>query len=173
MFEDNYVYRLDPTLITDFSKGLRTYMHTPDWTGSGVAEPDAELPTGWQKTKALFAGGDMQEIAPYVVPRDIRWLWRHDPDMLYFDNKDRARIENNRTWLSTFDASDFEYLAQSGEYISKNPPSKPLKQQLINDPVQFMQDNGYEVMFVDDLDDMRRELDAQGIDYNSEGFEDD
>jgi hypothetical protein len=166
LFESD-VYRLDSSKIKDFSLGLRTYTHSPDWTESGLSGEDEEVPEGMQKSKVLFAVGDTQDVAPYMAPRDLPRIWTSDT--IYFNKGDERSLRDHSAWLSMFDGDRFKYMSDSNEYVS-DAPGKPLKQTQITDSVGFMEANGYKVKFVDDVIEQAKEFDEQGIEYNAEGL---
>mgnify|MGYP006289609363 CR=1 FL=1 len=167
LFESD-VYRLDSSRIKGFGSSLRTYHHSLDWTESGVAGEEEEVPEGMHKTKALFAVGDKKDVVPYMAPRDASRLWTDD-NVLYFNKSDERAVRSHKAWLSTFDGNDFKYLQDSNEYVSSSP-KEPIKQEQITDAVGFMEANGYKVEFVDSVADKAKELDEQGISYNAEGL---
>jgi hypothetical protein len=72
-FLENFVYRFDQEKIGDFSKGLKTYYRSPDWTSSGTFSGEEKIPSDWQKETGLFAG-DLKDVIPYAVPRDVKWV---------------------------------------------------------------------------------------------------
>lgn len=166
LFESD-VYRLDSDKIKSFGSSLRTYHHSPDWTESGLAGEHEEVPEGMHKSKVLFAVGDKRNVVPYMAPRDVSRIWTDDT--LYFNKSDKDRLRAHKAWLSVFDGDDFRYLEDSNEYVSLNPRD-PIKQEQITDAVGFMEQNGYDVEFVDDVAEKAAELDQQGIGYNAEGL---
>jgi len=166
LFESE-VYRLDSDKIKSFGGSLRTYRHSPDWTESGLAGEHEEVPEGMMQSKVLFAVGNKSDVAPYMAPRDVSRIWTDDT--LYFNKSDKDRLRAHKAWLSVFDGDDFRYLADSNEYVSSNPRD-PIKQEQITDAIRFMEQNGYDVEFVDDVADMAKELDKSDINYNAEGL---
>ena len=65
--ENQFLYRIDKDQIQDFSKDIKSYHHTPDWSQSGTFE---ENPPNLEKTIGLFAG-DLKNVVPYAVPRAV------------------------------------------------------------------------------------------------------
>ncbi len=166
LFESD-VYRLDSQRIKSFKDSLRTYAHSPDWTESGISGEDEEVPEGMQRSKVLFAAGDMKDVVPYMAPRDLPRIWTEDT--LYFNKGDERGLRGHSAWLSVFDGDRFKYMANSNEYVSDNP-GDPIKQMQVKDAIGFMEANGYRVEFVDNVGEKAAELDEDGIEYNAEGI---
>ena len=145
-----YVTRIDMTPIEDFESGMKTYYGTDDWHESGLEKKDNFT----QEMKGLYAG-EPHRTALYASGNasKTRFLELNDPKtgqpVVYFDKKDIPRIRNTKTYVSVFDASRFKKLP-TGEYFSENP-GKPLKQEEITDPFQYMMNNGWVVRVTDDI----------------------
>lgn len=168
------VYRLDAKKVKDFGKHLNTYHHTKDWSGSGQADENDPVPKGLKKSKGLFAG-DMHTVAPYATPRSTKWTRHVDDDgnsVLTFQHKDKARIKAHHPVLSTFPSKKFSYKKGSGEHFSKEP-GKPHAQETVQNPIHLMQKAGHKVQFVPNIHHHAKQMDKDGKDYMSEGFETD
>jgi len=151
------VIRIDSKPITDFSSNLKPYRHTDDWSQSGIDDGDDSY---WEKnniktttTKGLFAG-DPHRTALYATgnaheTRYVEFTQNGQP-IVYFDRKDLPKILGRKTYLTVFDAANFEELP-TGEYFSENP-GKPIEQKAIKDPFQYIADHGWMVRITDDLD---------------------
>ncbi len=150
------VTRIDSQQIKDFGSNLKNYKHTDDWSQSGIDTGDDSY---WQKknlktndTKGLFAG-DPHRTALYATgnaheTRYVEFTQNGQP-IVYFDKKDLPKMRGRKTYLTVFDAANFKELP-TGEYFSENP-GKPLKQTVINDPFQYIADQGWIVRVTDDL----------------------
>jgi hypothetical protein len=154
--EDATVTRIDSKPITDFASDLKAYKHTDDWRQSGLDTGDDSY---WKNknlktntTKGLFAG-DPKRTALYATgnaheTRYVEFTQDGQP-IVYFDKKDLPKMRSRKTYLTVFDASDFKKLP-TGEYFSEHP-GKPIKQTVINDPFQYIADQGWIVRVTDDL----------------------
>ena len=162
------VYRIDKDKIDDFSSGLRTYHHTPDWKTSGTFEKESDAPPDWGKSTGLFAG-QLRNIIPYATPRDTRWIvtWDNPRPTVTFDQKDKVKIMGYRPYLSKFPASGFNQVP-SGEFFSKTPPTAN-KQEVIRNPIKFIQ-KWYNVNFVPDIQEFANQLKSQNIQFDAEGM---
>jgi hypothetical protein len=150
------VTRIDSQKIKDFGSNLKNYKHTDDWSQSGIDTGDDSY---WQKknlktntTKGVFAG-DPHRTALYATgnaheTRYVEFTQNGQP-IVYFDKKDLPKMRGRKTYLTVFDAANFKELP-TGEYFSENP-GKPLKQTVINDPFQYIADQGWIVRVTDDL----------------------
>jgi hypothetical protein len=150
------VTRIDSQEIKDFGSNLKGYKHTDDWAQSGIDTGDDSY---WQKknlktntTKGLFAG-DPHRTALYATgnaheTRYVEFTQNGQP-IVYFDKKDLPKMRGRRTYLTVFDAANFRKLP-TGEYFSENPGT-PLKQTVINDPFQYIADQGWVVRITADL----------------------
>lgn len=167
LFEGMDVYRLDSQKIKDFGSGLRSYVHSPDWTESGLAGDNEEVPEGMSKSKVLFAAGSKRDVAPYMAPRDLPRIWT--PTTLYFNKSHESVLRGHSAWLSVFDGDRFKHMESSDEYVSSDP-GKPLKQEQVRDAVGFMESNGFDVEFVENIKEKAREFDKEGVEYNAEGL---
>ena len=150
------VTRIDSQQIKDFGSNLKAYKHTDDWSQSGI---DTGNDSYWKNknlktntTKGLFAG-DPHRTALYATgnayeTRYVEFTQNGQP-IVYFDKKDLPKMRGRKTYLTVFDASNFRQLP-TGEYFSENPGT-PLKQTVINDPFQYIADQGWIVRVTDDL----------------------
>ena len=59
---DDLVHRVDTEPTKNFSKNLRTYHHSPDWSVSGSSRV-----SGFSRTRGLFAGGETVNTIQYVT----------------------------------------------------------------------------------------------------------
>ena len=95
---------------------------------------------------------------------------------MYFDKKDLPKIRSRKTYLTVFDAANFEELP-TGEYFSENP-GKPIEQKAIKDPFQYIADHGWMVRITDDLDKVFKQAQAMHkagkiSHYGAEGMNED
>jgi len=150
------VTRIDSQQIKDFGSNLKAYKHTDDWSQSGI---DTGNDSYWKNknlktstTNGLFAG-DQHRTALYATgnaheTRYVEFTQNGQP-IVYFDKKDLPKMRGRKTYLTVFDAANFRKLP-TGEYFSENPGT-PLKQTVINDPFQYIADQGWIVRITDDL----------------------
>jgi hypothetical protein len=151
-------HRIDDKKIDDFKSNLGIYHHSKDWAHSGRMNPEMRQSISLERDKGLFAG-KIEDIAPYAVPRDVRWTQHPDDEgnsVITFDIRDKRRIEKHRPILSTFANRNFEKLP-SGEMFSRSPP-KPLQQKVISNPIEFIKKMGHKVQFVDGIENYKKEL---------------
>jgi hypothetical protein len=177
------VTRIDSKPITDFSSNLKPYKHTDDWSQSGIDNGDDSY---WEKnniktttTKGLFAG-DPHRTALYSTgnaheTRYVEFTQNGQP-IVYFDKKDLPKIRSRKTYLTVFDAANFEELP-TGEYFSENP-GKPIEQKAIKDPFQYIADHGWMVRITNDLDKVFKQAQAMHkagkiSHYGAEGMNED
>jgi hypothetical protein len=154
--DDEYVYRFDDKKIKDFNKKIKSYYHNSDWTNSYAISAKSKLEEGYSKAIGLFAGRK-KIIAPYAAPRGLQFLKYslEGKDYIIFNEKDENIINNHQTYLTKFDKKDFIELIKSNQFFynkkNEQPEIKYISQEIINDPIKFMEDQGYKVNFVDDL----------------------
>jgi len=162
------VYRIDQNPISDFSSDLKTYYRSPDWSSSGSFSNQENIPKDWLKEVGLF-GGKLKNIIPYATPRNVRWIVTKDlsrPTVI-FAEKDKQAITSYRPYLSKFSQSSFTQQS-NGEFFSHDP-KQAMKQEMIRNPLRFMQ-KWYNVKFVPNLDDYAKQLKSQDINFDSEGL---
>jgi hypothetical protein len=171
-------FRIDPKKISDFSNTMNTYVSNPEATSSGRVEdgtskdkfPD-ELKNWELLGKGLFAGKDMKDIIPYAVPRSTPWVLastdKNKPNKrsLFILKKDKPSITKYNPWLTSFDPNNFNTL-KSGELFSQEP-KLPIKQEKIRNVMRFI-GKWIKVIFVDDLHEIMRDFNRQGINYDYE-----
>lgn len=167
-YAENFVYRIDKDRVADFSKGLRTYYHAPDWSSSGTFDDLSEIPPDWKQMTGLFAG-QLKHVIPYAVPRDVKWIVMHDEPRptVIFAQADKSRIANNRPYLSSFPVAGFQQMP-SGEFFSIDP-KQASRQDVIRNPLAFMR-QWYNVKFVPDLIALAKQLRSQNIQFDAEGL---
>lgn len=167
--ENQDVYRVDPSRVSDFSQNLKTYHRSPDWSSSGTFEKESDVPADWQKETGLFAG-QLKDVVPYAVPRDVRWIITYgNPKRptVTFEEVDKPKIVGNQPYLSRFPASQFNQ-TPSGEFFSGNP-NQLSKQEAIRKPLNFIR-RWYEVRFVPNLEKLANQLRTQNVEFSSEGL---
>lgn len=164
--DDKYVYRLDDKRIKDFNKKMKTYGHNSDWTNSYAISAESELKKDYSEATGLFAGRK-KTVAPYAAPRGLQFLkYRlelEQKDYIVFNKEDEEKIKKHKTYLTEFDKEDFIELKKSNQffYIKKNEEKiKPISQKKINNPIQFMKDQGYEIVFVENLEEEIKRIKA-------------
>lgn len=153
--DDKYVYRLDDKRIKDFNKKMKTYGHNSDWTNSYAISANSELKKDYSEAIGLFAGRKKM-VAPYAAPRGLQFLKYRLRQEYYivFNEEDEQKIKKHKTYLTEFDKKDFIELKKSNQffYIKKNKEQiKPISQEKIDNPIQFMKDQEYEIVFVKNL----------------------
>lgn len=155
--ETKYVYRIDSKKITNFGKNLKKYRHTPDWGMSQVKSKNND--NWWNKqdlnyetSQGLFAGS-LKHVAPYATGNAGQTCFitykDNGKDYVVFDQRQREEYKNRQTYLSVFDAKDFQETA-SNEYFSANP-GKPIEQIPINDPFEFIRKQDLHIRFVPNI----------------------
>ena len=151
-----YVTRIDSTDIKDFSSNMPTYYHTKDWSQSGQFKPGSKIPKNFSgKVQGTFAG-DPHRTALYATGNagETRFVEITDPNgqsYVYFDKKDLPTIRARKTYLTVFPADTFKVTnPNTGEYFSSNP-GKPIKQEPIADPFQYITSQGWIIRITDDL----------------------
>jgi uncharacterized lipoprotein YddW (UPF0748 family) len=156
----------------DFSKSLNVYHHNKDWTHSGAI--DKKIPSLYKTTKltkGLF-GGSARDTAPYVIPRHITWIQYFDSNknksIVVVNKKDENEIKNSRPILSTWAKNNKFIDLPSGEKLSYDP-GRPTSRKIIKNPLKYLNDNGHEIIFTDNLKNYIKDLKAQGINFNMEG----
>ena len=156
--EDNskVVTRIDSTPIKDFSSNMPTYYHTKDWSQSGQFDPGSKIPKKFTgKEKGTFAG-DPHRTALYATGNadETRFIEITDlsgQSYVYFDKKDLPKIRARKAYLTVFPADNFKVTnPNTGEYFSSNP-GKPVKQEPITDPFQYITSQGWIVRTTDNL----------------------
>jgi hypothetical protein len=154
--EDNkYVYRLDDKRIIDFNKKMKTYHHNSNWTNSYSISAKSKSEKDYSKATGLFAG-TKKMVAPYAAPRGLQFLKYRlkTKDYIVFNKEDEEKINNHETYLTKFDKKKFIELTQSNQffYFKKDKEKIELEsQEIINNPIKFMESQGYEIVFVNDL----------------------
>jgi hypothetical protein len=157
-FLSEILHRIDAEKIQNFNKELGIYFHTKDWSSSGRLNPDKRQSVSLNREKGLFAG-KMRDIAPFAVPRDVRWTQHPDDDgnsVISFDIRDKRRIQKHRPILSAFPDRGFKKLP-TGEMFSQNPHN-PLRQKVISNAIRFIENNGHKVQFVDGIENYKKQL---------------
>lgn len=155
--ETKYVYRIDSKKITNFGKKLNKYRHTPNWKISQIKSKNND--NWWNKqdlnyetSQGLFAGS-LKYVAPYATGNAGQTCFityqNNGKDYVVFDQRQREEYKNRQTYLSVFDAKDFQKTA-SNEYFSANP-GKPIEQIPINDPFEFIRKQGLRIKFVPNI----------------------
>jgi hypothetical protein len=151
-----YVTRIDSTDIKDFSSNMPTYYHTKDWSQSGQFKPGSKIPKKFSsKVKGTFAGNP-HRTALYATgnageTRFVEITDLDDQSYVYFDKKDLSKIRSRKSYLTVFSADNFKITnTNTGEYFSSNP-GKPVKQEQITDPFQYITSQGWIVRISDDL----------------------
>ena len=173
--ETAVVTRIDPRRIRDFSAKMNTYRHTDDWSQSGVDTGDDSY---WKNknlktntTKGVFAG-DPLFTALYATgsSAETRYVAKYGPGQptVWFDKNDIPKLKNKQSYLTVFDAGNFEK-KPSGEYFSSNP-GRPIKQERITDPFAYIKKQGWKIQQTDDLPAVLEHLKAQGIQPGTEGM---
>ena len=174
--ETAVVTRIDPHRIRDFSAKMNTYRHTDDWSQSGVDTGDDSY---WKNknlktntTKGVFAG-DPLFTALYATgsSAETRYVAKYGPGQptVWFDKNDIPKLKNKQSYLTVFDAGNFEK-KPSGEYFSSNP-GRPIKQERITDPFAYIKKQGWKIQQTDNLPAVLEHLKAQdNARYGSEGM---
>ena len=151
-----YVTRIDSSEIKDFDSNMPTYYHTKDWSQSGQFAPGSKIPKKFSgKVQGTFAG-DPHRTALYATGNagETRFVEITDlkgQSYVYFDQKDLPKIRARKTYLTVFPADNFKATnPNTGEYFSSNP-GKPVKQEPITDPFQYITSQGWIVRTTDDL----------------------
>jgi len=167
-----YVTRIDDHPIEDFSANMQTYYHTDDWSESGQFPKGATIPKRFTGQSQGVYAGDPTFTALYATgsSKETRYVAKYGPGqpIVWFDKKDLPRIRGKKTYLTVFNASNFKKVP-SGEYFSSNP-GKPVKQQPIADPFQYITDQGWVIRVTDNLPAVLKQLKAEKARYGSEGM---
>lgn len=171
---EQHVYRVDSKRIPDFNKNLKTYYHNADYTISGRQW----FPQSKGKIKGIYAQDKLftalYATGPSSGENSTRYVATYNtkPPTVYFDKKDIPRLKQNRSYITVFDANRFKRLP-SGEWFSSNP-GKPVKQNPIQDPFEYIKSVGWKVEIVDDLKpilkDIQQRAEKEGIKYGAEGM---
>jgi len=157
-----YVTRIDSGEVKDFDSNMPTYYHTKDWSQSGQFKPGSKIPKNFSgKVQGTFAG-DPHRTALYATgnaneTRYVEFTQNGQP-IVYFDKKDLPKMRGRKTYLTVFDAANFKKLP-TGEYFSDNP-GKPVKQEPIADPFQYIASQGWIVRTTDDLNKVFKQVQA-------------
>jgi D-alanyl-D-alanine carboxypeptidase/Mannosyl-glycoprotein endo-beta-N-acetylglucosaminidase len=169
------VYRVDSgKRITNYSKNMNTYYHNDDFTESGSYWEGA---TG--SFQGVYAHPKLQHVALYATgsSKTTRYVavYNSEPPVVYFDEKDTQKLKSNKSILSAFDVKNGNWReVPSGEYISEDP-GKPVWQKQIKDPIAFIEDQGWQVEFVDDLSAKLGEVQARAkgtnLKFGAEGVQ--
>ncbi|MDE1905432.1 MAG: hypothetical protein KGH75_03150 [Rhodospirillales bacterium] len=148
-------------VVKDFSKDQNTYVRSPDWLSSGNQKI---LPKpNYKKAKGTFGLSNVWNNLGYVAPRHVPWFHYFDTKKkrhyIAFNKHHEDEIRNARPVQSVWTGgkqSKFKSLP-SGEEFSKNP-GKPSYQKVIHDPIKHMEDTGYRVKLVNDLEKHRNKV---------------
>jgi len=157
-----YVTRIDSGEVKDFDSNMPTYYHTKDWSQSGQFKPGSKIPKNFSgKVQGTFAG-DPHRTALYATgnaneTRYVEFTQNGQP-IVYFDKKDLPKMRGRKTYLTVFDAANFKKLP-TGEYFSDNP-GKPIKQESIADPFQYIASQGWIVRTTDNLNKVFKQVQA-------------
>jgi hypothetical protein len=168
----NTVTRIDSRPIGDFSKNMQTYYHTDDYSSSGQYNKDTPVPKEYTgKMTGVYAGTPLF-TALYATgnAHQTRYVAKYSPGqpIVYFDRKDVPRLKSNHAYLTVFDAANFKKLP-TGEYFSNNP-GKPIKQTSIADPFGYIESQGWQIEYSDDLAAELKRLQDEGVKFGSEGM---
>ena len=168
-----YVTRIDDHPIENFGSNMQTYYHTKDWRESGQFPKGATIPKKFTGQAQGVYAGDPTFTALYATgsSKETRYVAKYGPGqpIVWFDKKDLPRIRGKKTYLTTFDASNFKKVP-SGEYFSSNPGT-PVKQEPITDPFQYITNQGWVIRTTDDLPKVLKQLQAEkNTQYGSEGM---
>jgi hypothetical protein len=173
-----YVTRIDDHPIENFGSNMQTYYHTKDWRESGQFPKGAKIPKRFTGQSQGVYAGDPTFTALYATgsSKETRYVAKYGPGqpIVWFDEKDLPRIRGKKTYLTTFDASNFKKVP-SGEYFSDNPGT-PIKQEPITDPFQYITNQGWVIRTTDDLPAVLKQLQTkkkqtkQNIQFGSEGM---
>lgn len=165
------VTRIDSQLIPDFGANMHKYHHNKDWSISGQFAPDEKVPKQFTSSRGIFAGTP-QFTALYATgnSKETKYVAKYGPGKptVWFAKKDLPRIRSKKTYLTVFDAKDFEK-KPSGEYFSKKP-GKPIKQTVITDALGYITKQGWLIKSSDDLPAVLAQLEAEGCKYGAEGI---
>jgi uncharacterized protein len=164
----------------------RAYWHV-NWSISGPV-PEGKVPSGATIFDCVYASS-INDVPFYVCPPRIRRI-RLDVQrahgkvdivqrllhgvqgqrLMIFDSEDRAALERHECRIYRFPKTDFE-LFPNGEYGSSRAvvPEATLH---CSDWMSLLNDFGYQIMLLDDLERAVRTLLFEGIPFESEGFED-
>lgn len=172
--ESGKLYRIDDQPIIPKA---HTYAFSPDNEGSGNIEK-WNPPSDWQKRTGLFSGQYHQVLA-YAVPRQTRWLvtgkrTKTEKPTIHFSESDREAIEKHRPQISQYNIRQgFTRLPTGFEYFAQGDTApNPISRKIIENPLEHIQKH-YNVKFVKDLDDTRKDFLARRVYHNAEGhFED-
>ena len=163
------VTRIDSELIPDFGANMHKYYHSKDCSMSGQFSPDEKYPKQFTSSRGIFAG-TQQFTALYATgnSNETRYVAKYGPGKptVWFGKKDLPRIRSKKTYLTVFDAKDFEK-KPNGEYFSKKP-GKPIKQTPITDALGYITKQGWTIKYTDDLPAILEQLIAEGCDYGAE-----
>jgi len=157
------IFRIDKDKINDFSTNLQTYYRNADWSRSGnKPKPDMHKEIG------LF-GGELRDVVPYAVPRNVKWIIiKNKRPSIFFNQQDKPLIINYKPHLSQFQQDKFTQV-QSGEYFSNNPGTA-IRQELIRNPLRLIK-KWYDVHFVTDVEELAKQLRNNNIEFDSEGLD--
>ena len=166
------VTRVDSHLIKDFAADMQTYYHTDDWSESGQFPDGATIPKRFTKKVQGVYAGDPTFTALYATgnSEETRYVAKYGPGqpIVWFDKKDLPSMRDKKSYLTVFDASNFKKVP-SGEYFSSDP-GKPIEQQQITDPLQYIKNQGWVIRVTDDLPAVLNKLKAQDFRYGAEGM---
>jgi len=145
---------------------------SPDGTRSGSADLISnEERENWTRKEGLFAGSK-EHVAPYAVPRHIRWVTttHTGSPTIYFDKSDEEKIKNSDPpTLSRYNPQGFEQIVKgSREYFSTSPVS-PIHREKIKDPLDFIGKH-YKIEFVDNIKAHKKHFMDNDIPHDSEGL---
>ena len=177
---ESRVYRVDPTMIKDFSSGLKSYAFIGK-SGSGAYDPAVDEKPDWLKDHE--AGGGTYDVKrglftepfkralSYLIPRNVSWIspaeYRGVKPDLYIDRRDEGTVRSYRPILSSFDLNSFREL-ETGEYFSEKP-NNPRSQRVIENPLALLK-KYYNVVFVPDIRKLADLMKKQGISASMEGI---
>ena len=157
------VFRVDSPDVKIDSKNLHNYSIGKGV--SGVLGKGEKAPKGRMFATGLFAA-DRAEASTYSTPRDARRIMQGKT--VWFDQRDQARISSHRSVEREYDGSSFRKLRSSGERVSRNP-GEPVNVKSINNPIEHMRSQGWNVKFHSDLDSLMKSLNGRGLQVNYEG----
>lgn len=166
------VTRIDSQLIKDFGSNMQTYHHSKDWSVSKQFHDGDKIPKKFSsRSQGVYAGTPLF-TALYATgnSNETRYVAKYGPGKptVWFDKKDLQRIRSKKTYLTVFNAKDFEK-KPNGEYFSKKP-GKPIEQTPITDALDYITKQGWLIKTSNDLPAVLAQLIAEGCEYGAENI---
>ena len=168
-FESNFVYRVDPAKrdFGDESK-LKSYYFMNKGSMPAESDKEEDRPMGALVGRGLFAG-EMNQVAHYLIPRDVPWVYIDSTNELYVSQDGLSKIQGYKPVVSAFDKKFFNALPSYGglgEFFSEKPGSAK-RQFIINNPMVVLQKR-FKLKSVPDVQAFARELHGKGVKFSGE-----